>query len=71
MTVAEWNDKVNRKPFTMIIELRQFNSVMRIEHVKESTTHEGIIYACTGKETYIFPLDNIVYAKLIEEDTKE
>lgn len=60
---------MDRKQFTMIIECRhEFNRVIKIEHVKESETRGGAIYACTNKETYIIPLDSIVYAKLIEEE---
>lgn len=63
---------MDKKPFTMIIQFRnEFNHVIKIEHVKESETREGAIYACTNKETYIIPLDSIVYAKLIEEKEGE
>lgn len=58
---------MDRKPWTMIFICRD-GSMVKVEHVIKSQTVEGTVTACTGHETYIFPLANLIYAELLEED---
>ena len=55
-----------RKPWTMIFVCKD-GRIVKVEHVFQSQTMEGTVTACTGHETYIFPLANLIYAELLEE----
>ena len=59
-----------RKPWTMIFVCKD-GRIVKIEHVRENQIVEGTLTACTGHETYVFPLANLIYAELLEEDDDE
>lgn len=59
-----------RKPWKMIFVCKD-SRIIKIEHVIQSQTVEGTVTACTGHETYIFPLANLIYAELMEEEKDE
>ena len=57
-----------RKPWTVRLVCRD-DRIVKIEQVKENKIVEGTFSVCTGNETWIFPLNNLIYAKLEEEDS--
>ena len=59
-----------RKPFTVRLVCRD-DRIVKIEHVKENKIVEGTFSVCTGHETYVFPLANLIYAELMEEEKDE
>ena len=70
-----------RKPFEVIVATMD-GGRMKIEHVKECTSQKmtehgsiqelGALYVVTGEETFIFPFNNLIYARLAKEvESKE
>jgi len=58
---------VERKPFTVICSCKDGTS-LEIDNVKASaTTASQTFEICTDDETYIFPLSNLIYARLIKK----
>lgn len=65
-----------RKLFTVIVATMD-GGRMKIEHAKECASQKmtehgslqelGSLYVTTEEETFIFPLNNVVYATLVKE----
>ena len=63
---------MDRKPFTMIFVFKDsFNRIIKIENVKESKTYEGAVYAVTEDETYICPLNGLLYVRMLKGKESE
>lgn len=61
-------ESAERKPFTVICSCKDGTS-LEIDNVKASvTTTNQTFELCKDGETYIFPLSNLIYARLIKQD---
>lgn len=69
-----------RKPFEVIVATMD-GGRMKIEHVKECTSYTmtehgslqelGALHVVTGEETFIFPFNNLIYARLAKKSESE